>query len=251
MLDYALNALVDGLSLPGILLIVLPLALCHWMKTNRRWLFLPVCLLFVFMSVPVTGKLLLLSLEIGTVYADVDPGSYKDAVDAVAVLSGGLYTDTAANFSVPHTASYSRLKRGEMLAAQWDVPLIISGTDDTDGGRSDSDILGSFAGSTVWQIRTSGARGTADHAENIRKAVKGSDIKRLAVFVSGIHAYRTKLVFEENGFDVPLVIVGLRDSVFKLSDIVPSFIGFFYWKHALKEYAGLAYYFATGRLSSL
>ncbi|MBL4906972.1 MAG: YdcF family protein [Sneathiella sp.] len=249
MLDYALERLVDGISLPGIVLILLPIALLHWWFTKKRWVLAPVSLFFVVMSLPVTGKLLLYPLEIGIPFKDVKADSLKGKIDAIAVISSGLHHDYLTGASVPNTTSFSRVKRAELLALQLNIPLILSGTIQTDGDKTDAEVLAGLVKDREGLLLISGATGTSDHAKNVQRITEGSNINRLAVFVSGIHAYRTEAVFKNVGFDVPIVIVGLRDSVFGKKDIIPSFIGFFYWKHALKEYAGLVHYYMNGKIS--
>ncbi len=248
MLDYALENLVDGISLPGIILILLLPAFLHFLLTGKRWIFSSLFFFFFLMSLPLSGKLLLYPLEIGVPFGKVKTEELAGKVDAVAVISNGLHRDYLVDASMPNTSSFSRVKRGALLAVELDIPLLLSGTVDKDQGRTDGEILADLVEEKERLYVISGAAGTAEHGANIRKLAADIGAKRLVVFVSGIHAYRTKLTVENEDVSVPVIIVGKRDSSFRKRDLIPSFIGFFYWKHALKEYIGLVYYALNGRL---
>lgn len=248
MLDYALLRLVDGISLPGVVLIVMPLAFLHWWITKKRWILAPLLILFMIMSLPFTGKALLYPLEIGQLSKFVKVEDVQGKVDAVVVLSTGLHFDRPTGFTVASTSTFSRVKRGELLARKLAVPLIISGVVNRHGPKTDQEILPALLETTDNLLFVDGANGTSDHAHNVKQVSAKTEIKRIAIFVTGIHAYRTAAVFEKAGFDVPFVLVGAKDAVFRKMDIIPSFKGFFYWKHALKEYAGLLYYYWNGEI---
>lgn len=248
MLDYALHRLVEGISLPGILLVLLPIAFLHLSITGKRWIFLPIFLFFSAMSLPVTGKILLYPLEIGIPFEKVKVDDWAEKIDAVVVISNGLHLDRQVVAAIPNASTFSRVKRGERLASQLDLPLILSGTAHKDGKKLEAEILETLLERREKLVLISGATGTFEHAINVSQAVQHRNLKRLAVIVSGIHAYRTVAAFQKAGLEVPIVIVGLRYSTFHWQDIIPSFNGFFYWKHALREYAGLVYYWWHGRI---
>lgn len=240
MLDYAFSQLIDGMSLPGILLITFVLLFLYWIISGKRALFLFNCFLLVMMSLPVTGKLLLSPLDVGVLFEEVKDDQLFGKVDAIAVIAGGAHKDPQSDALMPSMTSFSRLKRAELLLNDLDVPLILSGSDDSAEGEllylserfeADNELHLSFD-----------ASGTAEHAANIARIMSSQGLKKVAVFVSGIHAYRTKAALEKYDVEVPIVIIGVQDSDIGLTDFIPGFEGFFYWKHALKEYAGLMLY---------
>ena len=240
MLNYALTYLIDGPSLPGLLLLLLPVVTLYAVWRKRFRLFGFIAFLFFLMSLPVTGKLLLLPLETGTLYEELDQQDLKGQVQAVAVISGGLYEDSVTRAVMPSTSTFSRLKRAELLARDLKVLLIVSGTDQFPESDTEIRVLTDLLEDQDAVLTVSGASGTGGHARQIAGVAKTQNIETVAAFISGNHALRLQWHLEAAGIEVPVVVVGLRDSVFEPADILPSFIGFFYWKHALKEYAGLA-----------
>ncbi len=240
MLDYALKYLIDGPSLPGLLLLLLPMVALYAVWRKRFRLFGVVLSLFFLMSLPVTGKLLLLPLETGVLYEELDQQALEGQVQAVAMISGGLYQDGVTRAVMPSTSTFSRLKRAELLARDLGVPLIVSGTDQFPGSDKEIHILANLLEDQNSALTISGADGTGTHARHIARLAEAHYIDKVAAFISGNHAQRFQWHLEAAGIQVPVVVVGLRDSVFEPADILPSFIGFFYWKHAMKEYAGLA-----------
>ncbi len=240
MLDYALKYLIDGPSLPGLLLLFLPVVTLYAVWRRRFRLFGFIAFLFFLMSLPVTGKLLLLPLETGTLYEELDQQTLKGQVQAVAVISGGLYQDSVTKAVMPSTSTFSRLKRAELLSRDLKVPLILSGTDQFPGSDQEIRALTDLLEDQDAALTLSGADGTGAHAGQIAGVAKAHHVETVAAFISGNHALRLQWHLEAEGIKVPVIVVGLRDSVFEATDILPSFIGFFYWKHAMKEYAGLA-----------
>ncbi|OUR76839.1 hypothetical protein A9Q83_13050 [Alphaproteobacteria bacterium 46_93_T64] len=242
MLDYALEQLVDGISLPGVLLITLPIFLIFAWISSRRGLFYANTVCLIAMSLPITGKALLIPIDVGTPFEDVKLDEIGDQVDAIALIASGAVKDKHSNIVVISTGALFRLKRAEALVQKVPLPLIVSGVEGMFGQNLKPQGLTDILDVPDKLIEISGAKGTAEHAVKIASVMEKLKIKRLAVFVTGIHAYRTKRVLEAHNLQVPLVIVGLNDAVFGWRDLVPSFNGFFYWKHALKEYAGLIVY---------
>jgi len=242
MLDYALEQLIDGMSLGGILLITLPVSLIYGWLSGRMRLFFANTLFLIFMSLPVTGKALLLPIDIGIAFEKVQPDMLRGKVDVLAIIAPGSRKDAQSSALVPSLTSFSRLKRAEMILSKVPLPLIISGSDGGDGAASELAYLSENAQMPGQLLLAFGAKGTAEHARNIARLMKEQNLKRVAVFVSGIHAYRTRAVLEAEGIEVALVIVGINDATFGWRDFIPGFDGFFYWKHALKEYAGLMVY---------
>jgi hypothetical protein len=140
--------------------------------------------------------------------------------------------------------SFSRVMRAQVLVERLEVPMIISGSDQD--GQSEIPFLVGELELEQRLLLSFGANGTAEHAANIARQLQSEKLDRVAVFISGIHAYRTRAALQKQGVDVRVMIVGLNDSDLGWADFVPGFDGFFYWKHALKEYAGLAAYYWKG-----
>jgi len=248
MIDYSLSQLIDGPSLPGVLLIVLPLVLVWAWVSGRRGLLYVLLGLFLILSLPVTGKLLLKPLEIGVLVGGMEADNSEGAVDAVAVISNGLQRDLELDLAVLSASSLFRVKQAESLALRYQVPLLISGTLDRFFPEKEQELLEElFKGREDISI-ASKAHGTLVHAENIARLSEKREVRRLVLFVSGIHALRTRAVLRSKQLEVPFVVAGVVDSTFSWEDFIPSFNGFFYVKHALKEYAGLAAYLYDGRI---
>ncbi len=244
MLDYMLTQLMDGMSLSGVLLIALPLTVLVAWFTGRRWYLRLNLLLLIFMSFPITGKMLLQPIDIGVRYEMAKTQLKAGDVDAIAVIASGAHTDPLTQSLLPSMTSFSRVMRAQILVEALEVPLIISGSDQD--GQSEIPFLVSELEIDQRLLLSFGAKGTAEHAANIARQLQSEKLQRVAVFISGIHAYRTRAALQKQGVDVRMMIVGLNDSDLDWSDFVPGFEGFFYWKHALKEYMGLAIYYWKG-----
>lgn len=248
MIDYSLSQLIDGPSLPGVLLIVLPLVLLWAWISGRRGLLYVLLGLFLILSLPVTGKLLLYPLEIGVLVGGMKGDNDDKEIDAVAVISNGLQRDLELDLAVLSASSLFRVKQAENLAKRYKVPLLISGTLDPFFPEKEQELLEDlFKGREDISIAAK-AHGTLVHADNIARLAEKREVRRLVLFVSGIHALRTRAVLRSKQLDVPFVVAGAVDSTFSWSDFIPSFNGFFYVKHALKEYAGLAAYLYKGQV---
>ncbi|MBL4666589.1 MAG: hypothetical protein JKY04_04370, partial [Sneathiella sp.] len=113
MLDYALEQLVDGVSLPGILLVTLPLCLIYRWVTARQKLFYLNVIFLIIMSLPVSGKLLLVPIDMGTPFEAVKPEDLRGKIDAIAIIASGAITDDHSSAISPSRASIFRLRRAE------------------------------------------------------------------------------------------------------------------------------------------
>lgn len=240
MLDYALEQLIDGISLPGILIITLPVMVLLSAMTGRRWYVRVNLFLLIVMSLPVTGKMLLLPIDIGVRFEHAEVLLQKGDVDAIAVVASGAHTDAVTGALLPSMTSFSRVTRAQRLVHKLDVALIISGADQD--GQSELPFLVSELEIENRLLLSFGANGTAEHAANIARLARSENLEKIAIFVSGIHAYRTRAALMRQNVSVTMIVVGLNDTDVTWRDFVPGFEGFFYWKHALKEYAGLAVY---------
>lgn len=249
MLDYALIRLFDGRSIPGVILVLLFLAFLYWLFTDRRIIFASLCSFFFLMSIPLTGKILLYPLESGLSFAQAEKKLLAEPVEAVAVISSGWYRDRVTGDVVPTEGTYSRLKRGEKLASLLEVPLLISGATKPGWASAKDYTLVSYLKENTKYVFSDGAAGTVDHVKSVVTLADKVGAKKVAVFVSGIHTYRTVVSFKKYDIDIPVVVVGKVNSVFRLKDLLPNFIGFFYWKHAIKEYVGIAYYLYQREIS--
>ncbi|MEP3248285.1 MAG: hypothetical protein ABJN40_21505 [Sneathiella sp.] len=249
MLDYALTQLVDGPSLPGLLLLLLPVAVLYWWIRGRGMFLSILASLLILMSVQATGKLLLYPLEIGVRFQDFDPAGLQGRIGAVAVISNGIYRDAVLNDALPSTSSFSRVKRAAHLAGTLGLPIFLSGAESRQGDQADVEFLKALLPPEQSVFVRAGAIGTFEHAAAIASMAREANVQDITVFVSGNHALRTQAALRAEGVRVPVVIVGVRDSIFSASDAMPSFLGFFYWKHALKEYMALAAYLVQGKLA--
>ncbi|WP_169566202.1 ElyC/SanA/YdcF family protein [Sneathiella limimaris] len=244
MLDYALVKLIDGMSLPGVILIFMPVTLILSAMTRRKRYFLANSIILIFLSFPVTGKLLIAPIDVGVTYQDAIAQFRFGDSDSVVVLASGLQRDRETGATLPSMGSFSRVKRAEKLAKQIQAPLLVSGTDPQ--GQGELPFLMEQLDGSEEVLLTFGAEGTADHAANIATLMQSHKLNSAIVFTTGIHAYRTRAVLEKQGVTVNAVIVGIKDSDLTWTDFVPGFEGFFYWKHGLKEYAGLIAYYWRG-----
>ncbi|GLQ07847.1 YdcF family protein [Sneathiella chinensis] len=249
MLDYAFRKLIDGMSVPGLFLILLPLTLIYWLLTRRRGLFLTNILLLIFLSIPLTGKIILKPLEVGTLYQDLDAASLTGRVDVVAVISSGVHIDRYLREGVPTPTTFSQVRRAVKLSDRLGVPLIISGGSIRNGGLRESDYLTGLAAGRPNVYATDGAAGTIGHVQDIARLCKEKDFRHPLVFVAGHHALRTRLALQSYGVRDPLLVSTFRDSALRLKDVVPNFSGYLYWRQAIKEYAGLVYHIAGGQIT--
>jgi uncharacterized SAM-binding protein YcdF (DUF218 family) len=246
MLDYALEQLMDGISLPGLLLILLPISLLlTWVTSQRRYLYLVVVFL-IGLSLPVTGKLLFAPIDIGIKYPLAEARLSAGDADAIVVIAGGGQIDHFTGKRFPTAGSFAKLKKAELLAEKLNLPLVVSASDGADKGEMP--YLLDQLDRQLEMFLSYDSETTLDHAANIAGIMKAKDFTKAIVFVSGNHAYRTKAVLEKLDVEVIAVVVGINDSDLSWRAFIPRFEGFFYWKHALKEYAGLIYYKWEGHI---
>ncbi|MEH6403269.1 MAG: ElyC/SanA/YdcF family protein [Sneathiella sp.] len=248
MFDYALIRLFDGQSLPGVILFLLSLAFLYWLFTGRRIIFASLCGFFFFMSLPLTGKLLLFPLESGLSFHQAENALAAEPVDAVAVLSNGMFRESVTGDVVPTPTTFSRLKRAEDLANTLNVPLLISGFLEPGESASERDVLISYLKAETNFFFSEGASSTTEHVKAIVGLAGQIDARKIAIFASGAHTLRTVASFKRYEIQVPVVVARELNSAFNLKDTLPNFIGFFYWKHAIKEYVGIAYYLFQGEI---
>lgn len=232
------------MSLGGVLLIVLPMTVLIAWFTGRRWYLRLTLLLLIFMSFPIIGKMVLRPIDIGVRLEVAQSQLIAGEVDAIAVIAAGGHQDPTTKEVLPSITSFTRVMRAQKLVEQLKVPLLISGSDQD--GASELPFLVSKLELETRLLLSFGAGGTAEHAANISRLLKSEQLNKVVVFVSGIHAFRTRAALVKQGVDVRMVIVGINDSSLGSADLVPGFDGFYYWKHALKEYVGLTVYYWKG-----
>ncbi|WP_169544159.1 YdcF family protein [Sneathiella aquimaris] len=253
MMDYVLTFLVDGLSLPGLVLIALPFAFFDWLSLGRRKFLFYTLGCFILMSLPVTGKALLWPLEIGVLYSEIPDGEAPAGIQAIAVISNGTETDRQIGAEAIAPTSYFRFLKAASLARQSGVPLLVSGTArNGDGKTTDIEYIQTVAQQQFQDVEIKyqgGARSTTDHVTHLVKMSGEVGASKILLLTTGHHALRSRALLRAHKIAPDPVVVGVRHASFLPTDLLPSFEGFYFWKLALKEYVGLMKYWLDGVLS--
>lgn len=242
------DAIVDLLTLPMpiLWLLVLGLVLWRWMRLSRA-LFLTATVLFLAISLPASGKLMVSSLQGGAPAFD---GEAQEGTSAILVPSGGTIDDGTGRWW-PSTSSILRLASALRLRNELSLPVILSGGSPKAGQLPEAETLAASFDLHGPDVRLeTRARDSNESAKAVARLLAGEANPRVILVTSAVHVARMSAVLRHHGIDVVAVAgVGIAPNGWTPGDFLPSYRGFKMNQGAFREYMVIAWYLATGRLS--
>jgi uncharacterized SAM-binding protein YcdF (DUF218 family) len=213
---------------------------------KKRWAFglslVAGALLFA-QSLPVVSQRLISSLEqtAGPVVSEVK------GAGAIVVLGSSL------NFDAPeyggdtaNERTLVRLRYGAYLARKHDLPVLVSGGKPLRASKSEAAVMAEIMANELGvkvRWREMNSMDTADNARMSAEILSAAGIKRIVLVTQAFHMPRSRLLFEQAGFEViagPTGFKGLgaAPSVF---DWIPSASAMQNSYYALHEWLGIAW----------
>lgn len=242
------DVLVDLLTLPMpiLWLLVLGLVLWRW-KGLSRVVFLAGTLLFLALSLPASGKLLVSILHAGT---PAFAGKVPEGTTAILVPSGGTIDDGAGRWW-PSASSIVRLAAALRLRDRLGLPIILSGGSPKSDQPSEAETLAAHFGLQAPDIRLeTTARNSSETAEAVAAMLAGAPNPRVILVTSATHVARMSAALRHHGVAVTVAVAAGGDAdPWAPSDFLPSYRGLKTSRGAFREYLGLAWYLVTGRLN--
>ncbi len=242
------DAIVDLLILPMPILWLLLLGAILWRwKGLSRAVFLAGTLLFLALSLPASGRLLVWSLQAGT---PAFAGKVQEGTSAILVPSGGTIDDGTGRWW-PSASSIVRLTTALRLQERWDLPVILSGGSPQPGQPPEAETLAAHFGLQASDVRLeTTARNSSETAEAVAAMLAGEPNPRVILVTSAPHVARMSAVLRHHGVAVTAAATTGGDaSPWAPGDFLPSYRGLKMSQGAFREYVGLAWYLATGRLN--
>ncbi len=240
MFSYAMEYLSDGFNLPSVLLAALVITGLLLITGRFHRLFRVLLVCFLLMSFPAVPKWLFTPLDIGVHNVDF---SALDDVDAFVVLTDGVRTERASDYSALSNSTEIRLSHALNLARYDQIPLFVSITDE-----AEQELVKEFVGEEAPLIVFGPSATTRAHITNVIETARPLGVNSVVLFTTGSHAYRQRALLQSNGLEVLHVRVGVKDGSIDFRDFLPSFKGYLYWQLMLKEYWALIYYDLTNEL---
>ena len=238
------------MPLPVLWLLLLALLLWPWRRASRR-LFVVSTVLFALASLPAVGKLLMWGLASGA-----PPLQVADNRDfaAIVVPTGGTFADRTGRWW-PGKSSILRAVAGRELQQRLQVPLILSGGAPLPGQPPEAATVAAELGLTGPTVRLeTTARNSGESGAAVAAMLADQPVRRVVLVTSAPHVARMSAALRRHGLVVVAEPLGLRPqtltpAAWEVMDFVPSNSGLKLTRGALWEYAGIAWYLATGRLS--
>ncbi len=202
---FLLKKIVSALILPPTSLILLGfvglwLARKH-PKTGRSLAALSLTILLI-LSLPVTGKALLQSLETAP---PISEAQLKD-IQAIVILGGGKNNEAPefGNQDTVNRWTLQRLRYGAYLQQQTGKPILVTGGAPF-GGRPEADVMAEtlqrdFHANDIWIEDRS--KDTAENANYSAAILKKHDIHRVAIISQAWHLPRAIQLFDRQGLTV-------------------------------------------------
>lgn len=242
------DVLVELLTLPMPILWLLVLALVLWRwKGLSRVVFLVGTLLFLAISLPVSGRLLVWSLQAGT---PAFAGKVQEGTSAILVPSGGTIDDGTGRWW-PSASSIVRLATALRLQKRWDLPIILSGGSPKSDQPPEAETLAAHFALQGPDIRLeTQARNSSETAEAVAAMLAGEPNPRVILITSAAHVARLSAALRHHGVAVTAAATAGGDAgPWAPSDFLPSYQGLKMSQGAFREYMGILWYLATGRLN--
>jgi uncharacterized SAM-binding protein YcdF (DUF218 family) len=175
----------------------------------------------------------------------------REKVDAIILLGGGVIEGVAdfSGKSIPSPDMLFRIVDTARLYAKYKLPVIVSGGS-AGCEKKESEVAGRFLadlGVPEKQIiQDEESRDTVENALNVKKIFLAKGYKKGLLLTSGYHIKRAKYIFEKNGLEVVPYSSGLlseKKECLTIFDFLPHVSSFHDSAAALKEFAGLMFYY--------
>ncbi len=245
------TVLEQYLTMPLPVLWLMILALFAWRRRRTsRALFAIATVLFALASMPGVGKLLTWGLA--SAAPPLHVGDDRDYA-AIVVPTGGSYDDGTGRWW-PTKHSIMRTVAGLALHQRLGLPLILSGGAVEPGRPAEAVTVAAEFGLTDPAIRLeTRSRNSSESAAEVAAILAGEPVRRVLLVTGTTHMARMSAVLRRNGLSVATAPVGtqprdLAPGAWGIIDFVPSDRGLKRTRGALTEYAGIAWYLASGRL---
>lgn len=247
--------LQELIRLPMPFILLAGVGLILWPRRRaRRALFAISALGLLFSGAAVLGKIAFLPQQfvVASWSVQTDPPPV-----AIVVPTGGIFLSAPGRWS-PSAASVARLTRGLALRDRivtrggGEVALVIVGGRTGPGSPAEAEVLRAAFGlaeRTILIDRV--ARNSDESARAVRGLLAAAGQGPLLVVTDNLHMTRFGLSLRREGFEVygaPLDNLGLSHIGWR--DFIPRIAGLAVNSKVIHSYAGLAFYFLTGRLSA-
>lgn len=247
-MHWLITNLLSALLLPPLdLLLVAALGAAllrsSYASLGRSLIWLALILLYI-LSMPLTGQLLLRTLE--TPPAGI---AQQATAQAIVVLGNGIYRNPAefGGDSV-QPGTLERLRLAARLQRTHNLPILVSGGSPY-GGTPESvamwDSLREDFGAEVRWMETL-SRNTAESAKFSRAILEPYQVNRILLVTHAWHMPRARMAFDKAGFIVIPAATGYARGPWVATDLLPSANGLRFTYLALHEWIGLVWYRLTG-----
>lgn len=208
--------------------------------------------MFLLGSLPITGKILLWPLSNGgKAFSPSGINSGGDA-SAIIVFTAGAFVDDDGQWW-PQRGSVQRTVRGMQLQRETGLPLIVTGGSPLAGQPPEAEVIARFIQLPAPQttLETMG-RDTYESgkvvAEILAKRRSGERARRVILVTSPSHIARASAVLRRFDLEPVAAPTAAPTGERGLRDFVPSARGMNAVRGALREYVGLGWYVASGRV---
>lgn len=240
----ALDFVVSGLGISGLLIIVVILALIFGGGLKRRIL----GLLLLVTAMPITSQIAALPLNASTIAYDAlgsVSGGAASGGDAVAVYGAGVFADKTGGMW-PSERSLARTAVGLELSKRLNLPLIVSGGIVRPDLAAEAIVLADVMRLPAATILEAKARTTAENAQYVAEVLRQRGWRSIILVTSREHTRRALAASLTAGMEVVEVIDSTRGRPAKAADFIPSAHGLTRWSPIVHEYVGILWYLLSG-----
>ena len=203
----------------------------------------------IIMSMPATGKLVILPL-LNSVKPWTPDGALRP--DVIVIPTAGAFEDLGGRWW-PISDTIRRLSSGLLLRQTLGLPLIISGGPMVEGHLSEAAIAARlFALQEGPGIRLEQhSRNSYEAAARVAELLRPTGAEVVLLVTTDLHMARMAASLRHQGIGVVGKPVRRPDYYqYTWSDAVPTNFGLTIWRYALTEYAAIAWYLASGKISA-
>lgn len=245
---------VGDVALLGVILLIGAILVLARPRWGRRWV-LGTAIVYWWVSTPLGSMLLSVPLVRGF-HALRDPVEARSA-GAIVVLGGGIDELKAGSLALAYPSEPSSLRVLEgarVFRLLGGLPLVISSGgmpvagQQTAEGNIMAEALISLHVPRERIVVENVSRTTHEQAVNVTRLLKSRGIDRFVLITSPTHMLRSVAVFRAQHADVvPSVAAQFRDRSWNPPFFFPNGDSFHVSRHAVYDYAAVAYYWARGR----
>lgn len=243
MLDIIPGLIVP--PLPILWLLLVGVILWRW-KGLSRAAFAVATVLFVVISLPVSGKFLISTLADGAPPYD---GEGAGGAQAILVPSGGIFDDGTGRWW-PTGLSARRLTLGLRYQQQTGLPLILSGGSSGADQPPEAETLAEHFGLRAPEVLIEPtARNSSETAAAVAAMLNDTPKPRVILVTSPTHVTRMSAALRHYGIEVLVVTTDKpRRKAEDTPNFLPSSLGLKLTRAAVWEYMGIAWYLVTEQL---